>query len=116
MSGGKVRRICSQSGGRSAVVTYPAASTNRRNRAFVTSASSTHSPPTRTRWAGRSAAGPASEPMTNSPPATHTMPGGAAGPTSRVNEYSAANAMTAHPTTAMALDRLRGPGGWGAGL
>src|SRR5262249_36747460 len=65
---------CSHSGFFSAVVTYPVASTNLRNWAFVTSVSSIQNPSTFTRCAGRSFAGPFSEPMANSPAGIQIMP------------------------------------------
>ncbi len=71
----------SQSGICSAVVTYPVASTNARNCAFVTSVASIQKPSTRTRFAGRSSGRPSgpSQPIVNSPPGTHTIPGGESG-------------------------------------
>src|SRR5262249_19888643 len=63
--------------GFSAIVTWPVASTKRRNWALVTSVSSIQKPFTRTRWAGFSSGQPRSEsvPIVNSPPGIQTMPG-----------------------------------------
>ena len=76
--GGSCFFISSQSGFLSAVVTYPVAATNARNSALVTSAASIQKPSSRTVWAGCSFRWPVSPsvPMTNSPPGTHTIPGG----------------------------------------
>src|SRR6185436_17442745 len=61
----------------SAVVTYWVASTDFRNWALVTSVSSIQNPPTRTAWAGLSAASASGElvPIVNSPPGIQTIPG-----------------------------------------
>src|SRR5262249_46857535 len=75
--GGDWRRIASASTGFSAVVTYPVASTNRRNWALVTSVSSAQKPFTRTRWAGFSSGQARGEavPLVNSPAGGQDMPG-----------------------------------------
>ena len=76
----------SQSGLRSAVVTYPVAFTNLANCPLVTSVASIQKPSTRTRCGGRSAgqASAASQPMVNSPPGTQTIPGGPSEPAAQV--------------------------------
>ncbi len=66
----------SQSGLRSAVVTWPVASTKARNCALVTSVSSIQNGGILTRWAGRSAghASRESDPIMKTPPGSATMP------------------------------------------